>query len=155
MKIDLVHLRPSDELDKRNVSLSKMEGVSTVAIILGERLDADVLEGLSSAVLDGTVRLVSIYGEQSERLHDLVDCEALRRREPGEVVTTWDKEGGLADFVRTVSFVYRGVLDVSDQDRGILICYASDRKTVPEELGKTIDKIRNTSSLGRNGTSGH
>jgi hypothetical protein len=82
MKIDLVHMRPSDELDKRNVSLSKIAGVSTVAIILGERLDADLLEGLSSAVLGRNVRLVSIYGEQSESLHDLVDSEALRWREP-------------------------------------------------------------------------
>lgn len=155
MNIELVQIRPGDTLDKRNASMRKINEVSTVAIIMGKEISAKVLDELSCSVLHRGVELISIYGEQSEELHDLVDQRALTLRRAGELVTTWDKDRSIADFVRTVSFVYRGVLDTCDQDRGTLVCYVSDEEVIPKELERAVESIRGTTLPVRNGSSAH
>ena len=133
MKIDLVYIKQSDGV---RALLRSIDKVATVAVIMAGQISAGVLKNIASAVLQPSVRLVSIYGEQSEELHDLVDVEALQRKRPSEVITTWDKDGGVAHFVHNVWFAYRGVLKTSDLDRGILICYASDHGSVQRNWKK-------------------
>ncbi len=153
MQINFVHIRPSEALEKRYAAISKIDDISAVGIVLGECFDVDTLKELSKIVVKKGVRLVSVYGEQAEMLHDLVDREALSRRQTDEVITTFAQVETISEFVRTVYFVYRGVLNTPDQDRGTIICFISDNRAVPEELENAIEKIKNTSLPVRNGAS--
>ena len=111
MQINFVHIRPSEALEKRYAAISKIDDISAVGIVLGECFDVDTLKELSKIVVKKGVRLVSVYGEQAEMLHDLVDREALSRRQTDEVITTFAQVETILEFVRTVYFVYRGVLN--------------------------------------------
>jgi hypothetical protein len=144
MALDLFHVRPSSDHHSWKPRLKMaLRNVPAIAVILEGRPSDDILAIIAQALAESDdVRLVAAWGPSSETLHDLVDRMALELREFGPV-TTFENNSSIEHFLWEFTFPYRGVLNVEDQGRGNLLCYVSDRDSLPQNLVEAVETVRN------------
>lgn len=138
--VALFHFRPSEAAHTWDKLTAALENVATVAVIIDDEFQADTLEALATVVGRSHANLISAWGEESEKFHDIVDRVSIGWRELGPL-TTWDNSGTVDDFLWNVMFVYRGSLDVADQNRPNLVCYASN-KVISKGLTSAIQRVK-------------
>jgi hypothetical protein len=137
----MIHLRPTDAANAWAQLGVSIEDAATVAVIFDGAVDFKIISALAEVVGNANVSLVSAMGEGCETFHDLVDQISLKWRENGPL-TTWEENDSSEHFLWTVTFVYRGTLDVRDQNRAIVVCYVSDKESAPRTLVAEIERLR-------------
>jgi hypothetical protein len=144
MAVDLFHIRPNSDHHSWKPHLeTALKNIPAVAVILEGRPGDDILATIALALAESDdVRLVAMWGPFSETLHDLVDRMALELRDVCPV-TTFENDCTIEHFLWEFTFPYRGVLHVKDQDRGNLLCYVSDRDSLPESLVQALETMSN------------
>lgn len=140
MLVEIVHIDPTDSEHGWRELKDALSDSPMIAVIVDDTVGWRALMGVARVVALSDARVVAAFGSQSEKVHDLVDLIALSEREFGPI-TTWDDHDDLEDFMRSVTFTYRGMLDVADQNRKTVICHAS-KTPIPETLALAFAKMQ-------------
>ena len=140
MLVETVHVRPSRSKRDWQELRDALKAASMVAVLVDGTVDWTTLMAVARVIALSDARVVAGYGERSEELHDLVDLIARSERELGPITTF--ENGSLDVFISNITFTYRGLLDINDQDRKTLICYVSESESIPPHLELTIDAMR-------------
>jgi hypothetical protein len=143
VEVEVFHVRPKSDVQNWEPGLkAALRNTPAVAVILREEVSQEILATIAQVIaLSDAVGLVAAWGSASETLHDLVDRMMLERREVGPV-TTFENDCGVEHFIWAFALVYRGVLNVEDQDRRSLVCHVSDGP-IPENVLGAIERMRN------------
>lgn len=108
-----------------------------VGILFGDLAPTEEVNRLAERIVLSRPAFVAAWGFGAEGFHDLVDRLSLDNFGEGPT-TVWDGGGTAADFIWDMAYPYQGLLNVADQDRGLLIIYFSRAGVVPNDVREML-----------------